>query len=218
GRRPGRRPISDGTRVLLPGSGIDTIPSTGGHLRMASEGNVKIDALRALLDSAREIVSDLADASMERALRALADLPQEERGVVALALDRAVTSWRANEAFAPLHRVQMRANPHAQLFVRVFDPVPAPAFEQNDIVPETLRILKRLGVLVHPEARAIWEPALASALPMLTPEAWTNCLRSLEHALATVMAHKPDPRESGAGDPEGEPPAKRAGHDQKAGR
>ena len=124
---------------------------------MASGG--KIEALKTLLDSARAIVDDLADGSMERALRALADLPAEERGVIALALDRAVTAWRANEAFAPLHRVRMRANPHAQLFVRVFDPVPAPAFEQSDILPETLRVMKRLGVLMHPEALAIWEPA-----------------------------------------------------------
>src|SRR5215475_13769593 len=135
---------------------------------MASGGNVKIEALRTLLDSARQIVADLADESMERALRALADLPAEERAGVALALDRAVTAWRANEAFAPIHRVQMRANPHAQLFVRVFDPVPEQHFDQSDIVPETLRIMKRLGVLIHPEAVAIWEPAIASALPMLT--------------------------------------------------
>jgi hypothetical protein len=120
---------------------IDTIPPPARILCRASGG--KIEALKTLLDSARAIVDDLADGSMERALRALADLPAQERGVIALALDRAVTAWRANEAFAPLHRVQMRANPHAQLFVRVFDPVPALAFEQSDILPETLRIMNR---------------------------------------------------------------------------
>src|SRR5262249_49758497 len=101
---------------------IDTISAKARHPRMASSGKVKIEALKTLLDSAREIVAGLADESMERALRALADLPADEREVIALALDRAVTAWRANEAFAPLHKVQMRANPHAQLFVRVFDP------------------------------------------------------------------------------------------------
>jgi hypothetical protein len=180
---------------------------------MASGGKVKIEALKVLLDSAREIVDDLADESMERALRALADLPPDERGVVALALDRAVTAWRTNDAFAPLHRVQMRANPHAQLFVRVFDPVPEPPFAQSDIVPETLRIMKRLGVLIHPEALAIWEPAIASALPMLTAEEWTNCLRFLEHALAAVTARKPHPEESA----DEVPPTEGVGRDQKAG-
>jgi len=185
---------------------------------MPSGSTVKIEALKTLLDSARAIVEDLADGSMERALRALADLPAEERAGVALALDRAVTAWRANEAFAPLHRVQMRANPHAQLFVRVFDPVPGQPFEQSDIIPETLRVMKRLGVLMHHEALAIWEPAVANAIPMLTTEEWTNCVRFLERALAAVTARKPDPVESDAGDPGGAPPTEGAGHDRKAGR
>jgi hypothetical protein len=184
---------------------------------VASSGKVKIEALKTLLDSAREIVADLADEPMERALRALADLPPDERDGVALALDRAMTAWRANEAFAPIHRVQMRANPHAQLFVRVFDPVPEQRFEQSDIVPETLRIMKRIGVLIHPEALAIWEPAVASALPMLTAEEWTNCVRFLEHVLAAVTARKPDPEESDAGDADEVPLTEGAGRDQKAG-
>jgi hypothetical protein len=183
---------------------------------MASGG--KIEALKTLLDSARAIVDDLADGSMERALRALADLPAEERGVIALALDRAVTAWRANEAFAPLHRVRMRANPHAQLFVRVFDPVPAPAFEQSDILPETLRVMKRLGVLMHPEALAIWEPAITSALPMLTVEEWTNCVRFLEHTLAAISARPPGSETSDEEDAGGAPPAEGAGRGRKAGR
>jgi len=197
--------------------GIDTIPAVARHPRMASSGKDKIDALKTLLDSAREIVSDLADESMDRALRALADLPAIERDVVALALDRAVTAWRANEAFAPLHKVQMRANPHAQLFVRVFDPVREQPFEQSDIVPETLRIMKRCGVLMHSEAIAIWEPAVASALPMLTPEEWTDCVRFLERILATVAAHKSDPEQSGSGKANEVPPTGAAARGQKAG-
>src|SRR5262245_40176009 len=185
---------------------------------MPSDGKAKIDALKVLLDSAREIVADLADESMERALRALADLPKEERQGVALALDRAVTAWRANEAFAPLHRVQMRANPHAQLFVRVFDPMPAQTFEQSDIVPDTPRIIKPLGVLIHPEPLAIWEPAVASALPVLTEEEWTNCVQFVERVLVAVRARKPGPEESDAGDAGVMPPKEGAGRDRKAGR
>jgi hypothetical protein len=185
---------------------------------MASHGTAKIDALKALLDSARELVADLADESMERALHALADLPSDERDTVALALERAVTAWRANEAFAPLHKVQMRANPHAQLFVRVFDPVPEQPFAQSDIVPETLRIMKRLGVLIHPEALAIWEPAIASALPMLTADEWTNCVRFLERALAAITARKPDREESNAADANEVPLTEGADRDHKAER
>src|SRR5262249_13473650 len=173
----------------------------------------RVEPLKTLLDSARAIVDNLADGSIERALRALADLPAEERAGVALALDRAVTAWRANAAFAPLHRVPMRANPHAPLFVRGFDPVPPRTFEHRDIVPETLRVTKRLGVLMHQEALAIWEPAIASAVPMLTTEEWTSCVCFLERALAAVTAHKPNAEESDAGDPGGVPPTEGAGHD-----
>jgi hypothetical protein len=185
---------------------------------MASGGKAKLKALKTLLDTASRMVDDLADGSMERALRALADLPSEERAGVALALDRAVTAWRANEAFAPLHKVQMRVNPHAQLFVRVFDPVPEQSFGQNDIVPETLRIMKRMGVLLHPEALAIWEPAVASALPMLTEEEWTSCVRFVERVLTAITARRPRHEESDVGDAEGVPPTEGADRDQKPGR
>ena len=185
---------------------------------MASGDKVDLEQLRALLDTARQMVDDLTDGSMDRALRALADLPSDERAGIALALDRAVTAWRANEAFAPLHKVQMRVNPHAQLFVRVFDPVPEQSFGQNDIVPETLRIMKRLGVLIHPEALAIWEPAVASALPMLTEEEWTNCVRFVEHALTAITARRPDHEESDAGDADGVTSTEGAERDQKPGR
>src|SRR5262245_60758259 len=184
---------------------------------MASSGTVKIEALKTLLDSAREVVAELADGSMHQALRALADLPADERDVVALALDRAVTAWRANEAFAPLHRVQMRANPHAQLFVRVFDAVPEQPFEQSDIVPETLRVMKRCGLLMHSEALAIWEPAVASALPMLTQEEWTDCVGFLERVLATVAARKSDSEQWHSGEAQQIPLTQSAGRGRKGG-
>ena len=59
---------------------------------MASGDKVDLEQLRALLDTARQMVDDLTDGSMDRALRALADLPSDERADIALALDRAVTA------------------------------------------------------------------------------------------------------------------------------
>jgi len=187
-----------------PLDGIDSGTASASHpRRMPPPGSkTDIEALKALLDSARDLVADIADESMERALRSLAGLPPEEREVIALALDRAVISWQANEAFGPLNHVRLRANPHAQFFVRVFDPVPEEPFQQMDIVPETLRLMKRLAILIHPEVRAIWEDAIATALPMLTTEEWTNCVQFLELALAAVSAGTPDAREDGAADAE----------------
>lgn len=78
--------------------------------------------------------------------------------------------------------------------------------------------MKRLGVLIHPEALAIWEPAIASALPMLTTEEWTNCVRFLEHALAAISARTPGSETSDAGDAGGVPPTEGAGRGRNARR
>jgi len=59
---------------------------------MASGDKVDLEQLKTLLDTARQMVDDLTDGSMDRALRALADLPSDERADIALALDRAVTA------------------------------------------------------------------------------------------------------------------------------
>ena len=88
-----------------------------------SAGGPEFDALAALLGSARDLVGELAKGSTQRALRALAAIPPDERMAVTTALERAAETWRQSEAFAPLHNVRVRANPNAQLFVRIFDDV-----------------------------------------------------------------------------------------------
>ena len=149
-------------------------------------GKREIEALKVLLDSAQEMLSDLASGPTQRVVRALAAIPPDERDVIALALERASTAWQMNEAFQPLNHVRLRANPHAQLFVRVFDPVEPPPDSSFDFLPETLRLMRRLGVMNHPEAVAIWEPVVRSALELLTPEERASCVGLLERALAVV--------------------------------
>ena len=151
-----------------------------------------MEALTELLTSAREIVSDLANGSTQRALRALASIPPEQRDGIAAVLERASVAWRTNEAFAHLHQTRLRLNPHAQLFVRVFDPVPEPTHEDPDVLPETLRVMRRLGLLLTPEARASWEPSVTAALEILTPEERDACVTFLVRALELVQTG-PDP-------------------------
>jgi hypothetical protein len=156
---------------------------------MASDGKPdNIDALRVLLNSARDLVADLAHGSTQRAIRALAAIPPDERSVIATALERAVVTWQQNEAFNNLNQVRVRANPNAQLFVRVFDDVPEPAPEHFDVLPEAVRVMRRLGVSMRPELRAVWEPAFIAALEIVTPEERADCVRFLEHALALIAA------------------------------
>jgi hypothetical protein len=154
---------------------------------MARSGSASdIDALKLLLESARGLVAELADTATERAMRALAAVPPDQRSVLATALERAAQTWRQNEAFAALHQVHLRANPHAQLFVRVFDPVEEPPHEEFDLLPEAIRVMRRMGSLMRPELRAVWEPAVTGALVVLTPEERARSIRFLEHALTLV--------------------------------
>lgn len=146
-----------------------------------------LEALKILLKSAGEVVAEIADGATQRAVDALHALPPDERSALAEALERAAETWRLNEAFAPLNHVRLRASPHAQLFVRVFDPVTdPPAPEQFDLLPEALRMMRRLTVLMRPELRAIWEPAVTGAFGALTPEERAETVRFLERALKLV--------------------------------
>ena len=155
---------------------------------MGSHGKPDIDNLRLLINSARELVADLADGPMQRAIRALAAISPDERSVIATALERAAVTWQQNEAFNVTNQVRVRANPNAQLFVRVFDDVPEPAPEDFDVLPEAVRIIRRLRVSMRPDLRAVWEPALIGALEIVTPEERADCVRFLEHTLALIAA------------------------------
>src|SRR5262245_59361815 len=85
-------------------------------------GKADIDALKILLASAHELVADLAHGSTQRAIRAIAKIPPDQRDMIVTVLERAAVSWQQSEAFSELHNIRLRANPHAQLFVRVVDP------------------------------------------------------------------------------------------------
>ena len=150
------------------------------------DGKHDIDALKLLIEAAHELVADLAHGSTQRVIRALAVIPPDQREVIAGVLERAAVSWGQNEAFTHLHNVRLRANPNAQLFVRVVDQVDQPKQENFDVLPETLRVMRRLGVSMYPELRAVWEPTVVAARRILTPEERTDCIRFLRHVLALV--------------------------------
>ena len=150
------------------------------------KGKRDIDTLKLLIASAQELVADLADGAMQRAIGALAMLPPDQRDVIVTVLERAAVTWRQSEAFSPFHNIRVRANPNAQLFVRVLDAVEEPKKEDFDLLPEALRLMRRVGVSMHPELRAVWEPAAVAACQMLTPQERVDCLRFIRHALALV--------------------------------
>ena len=119
----------------------------------------------------------------------MAAIPPDERLAITVALERAAETWRQNESFTHLHNVRVRANPNAQLFVRIFDDVDAdPPSQDFDLLPEALRVMRRLGASMRPEMRALWEPAVVTAREMLTPDEIRSCVEFLTHALEMVSA------------------------------
>jgi hypothetical protein len=176
---------------------------------MAADREASLDALLQLINSARELAADLAHGSAQRAIRALAAIPPDERSAIVTALERAAVTWQQNEAFNSLHHVHVRANPNAQLFVRVFDEVPEPAAQDFDLLPEAVRLIQRVGISMHPELRAVWEPALLSALEVVMPAERADCVRFLERALALIAAAPVVERPQTAEDEEPAPQRKR---------
>src|SRR5258705_9407326 len=135
------------------------------------------ETLAALLGSAHDLVGEIARGSTQRALRALAAIPPDERVAVTTALERAAETWRQNESFTHLHKVRVRANPNAQLFIRIFDDAEAqPPSQDFDLLPEALRVMRRLGASMRPELRAAWEPAVVTARERLTPDDLRSCI------------------------------------------
>ena len=168
-----------------------------------SAGAPELDALLTLLGSASDLVGELVRGSTQRALRALAAIPPDQRTAVTTVLERAAETWRQNEAFNPLNQVRVRVNPNAQIVVRIFDDVDEPPSQEFDLLPEALRVMRRLGVGMRPELRASWEPAVVAARDMLTPEELADCARFLTRALELVSGATADgPAEADDASPE----------------
>lgn len=160
----------------------------------------RLEALHALLASARELARMLqSDPTLPRVLQALAGLAPEERAILAAALERGAAARRINEGFSRLNGVRLRINPNPRLFVRVVDtdePANVPPLEEEDILPDVLRLMRRVPLLMAPESQAVWRPAIEQALDMLSPRGRQACLRFVEEVLAlvapTVAADSPD--------------------------
>jgi hypothetical protein len=161
----------------------------------------RLAALKALLTSARELAQTLeSDPTLRRVLRALASLPPEDRDILANVLERGAASRRINEAFARLNGVRLRINPKPRLYLRVVDgetPESAGTLEEEDIVPDIFLLMRRLPLILAPEARAVWQPALHAAFDLLTPSQRDRCVRFVDEVRALLDS----PERGGDGEP-----------------
>ena len=121
---------------------------------MAVDGaSPRLDALEALLTSARDLAHALRDdPTLARVLR-------------------------------------LRINPNPRLFLRVIDtgePVATPALEEEDILPDVLRLMRRAPLLLAAEAKAVWKPTIEHALELLSVRGRQACLAFVDEVRAIV--------------------------------
>ena len=166
---------------------------------MAADASPRLDALKALITSARELAETLeSDPALRRILRALAMLPPEDREILGAVLERGAARRRINESFARMNGVRLRINPNPRLFLRVMDtdaPPASPELDEEDIVPDILRLMRRVSLLLAPEAKAVWHPAVLAALEMLDPNEREQCVRFVDDVVALLAsaARRDDP-------------------------
>lgn len=155
----------------------------------ADAGNPRLDALNALLSSAKQLAEALeADPIVGRVLQALASLPPDDRQTIAQALERGVAWRRLNETVSTSNGVRLRANPSPRLFVRVLDGTPpkGPAPDADDALIGILRVLRVAPLLATAEWRTVWEAAATEALRMLDPAERRAC-RAVARSAMTLL-------------------------------
>jgi hypothetical protein len=158
----------------------------------AAIDSAQLTALAALLETARDLVTELAkDGSSAKLMRAFRRLDPDERQAIATAFDRAVGWRKVNEALSPINGVRLKVNSNPRFFVRVVDPEPESRSlspDPDEVLVGALRILRQAHLMCRPEAIAVWEPALRAALAMLEPEERDGCagiVREFVRILAT---------------------------------
>jgi hypothetical protein len=84
----------------------------------------RLDALLEILVTAHELATQLArDLLVERILRAFAKLPEPDREPILKVIEREATWCRIVEQTSEETGITVRPNPHASLYVHVFDQV-----------------------------------------------------------------------------------------------
>jgi hypothetical protein len=105
----------------------------------------RLNALRALLTAARGLVDDLAgDPLVERIIRAFLMLPETVREPIVRVLERDASWRRIVDETEGMSGISVRPNPHASLYVHVFDKVTGQPVEPEPSPRDVSTI--RLGI------------------------------------------------------------------------
>ena len=196
----------------MPAPRTLTSESSGSHCPGVAAPAENLDALRALLESARTLLESAqslterleGDGAVQRVGRALMTLTPEERDVLADVIEHACNGRQVYESLAAMNGVHVHINPNPRLFIRVLESEQAPAvmnFEVEEVVPDVLRLMRRVHLLLRPEAETVWKAAVANAMTLLGDDERDDCLEFVRRVASIIAPDGPGPRgpESGHG-------------------
>jgi hypothetical protein len=153
----------------------------------------KLDALRTLLGTAQGVVAELAtDPLLARVVKAFLTLPAADRGPILRVLERDAAWTRVAAELAPVSGIAVRPNPHASLYVHVFDaggrPVePEPSARDASVIRLGIeRLLRVLPLLFQEDVRVQWHTAAREIVDAADGELRTAVARLAREVLALI--------------------------------
>jgi len=138
--------------------------------RRPDEHLSRLETLRAMLDAATTILSDVAssDSLFPRLWGVFGRMPAEDRDAILGILEREVDARLLAMTVADaMTGIKLRPNPGARLYLRVVDC--EPQLNRDEMIRGTVRAMRmyhRIGDSVHAE----WEKTAVEAIGMLCPD------------------------------------------------
>ena len=151
----------------------------------------RLDELQVVLATANHLAAELAgDPLLKRILQAFARLPEPDREPILRIIERDATWCRIAEQTADTTGITVRPNPHASLYVHVFDRVAAPSEPlQRDV--DVIRVAMEHFVFLTPlffqeGVHAQWTAAARELVRMAPPEVSAAVVRLAREVLALI--------------------------------
>jgi hypothetical protein len=157
----------------------------------------RLDALRAILVTAHELATKLAaDPLVQRILQAFAKLPEPDREPILKVIERDATWCRIAEQTSEHTGITVRPNPHASLYVHVFDQVDTPSEPlQRDVQVIGFgieRFVRMIPLFFQDGVREQWTASARALIRDIDPELVEYVRRLAAEVLVLIGEETPE--------------------------
>ena len=151
----------------------------------------RLDVLRTILVTAHELATKLArDPLVERILQAFANLPESDREPILKIIERDATWCRIAEQTSEETGIRVRPNPHASLYVHVFDQVDT----SSEPLPRDVEVIgfgierfaRMIPLFFQDGVREQWTAAARALIRAVDPELVEYVRRLAAEVLALI--------------------------------